>query len=115
MLTYIAVIILNSAANILIKLGMRRAGNLEALNYSTLSKIATNPYFWTGCFCFMMSLVAYSYLLSKINLSIAYPVITSAAFTMVSLCSVFFLGEKIGGVQTIGILFTIIGMWMIVR
>ena len=117
MILYFAVvIILNSAANILLKMAMLKIGNLEGLDASAiLTKVITSHLLWLGCICFMAALLAYSHVLSKVNLSIAYPIITSVAFAVVSLGSVFFLTESLNVSKIVGILFTIVGVWMIAR
>jgi len=48
--------------------------------------------------------MAYGYVLTKMNLSIAYPIMTSMGFMIVVLASWLFLGERITLIQTIGFL-----------
>jgi len=107
-------IILNATANILIKVGMLRTGSLEGLRVTEiLSKMALNYVLWAGCGSFALALVAYSYALSKINLSIAYPVMTSLGYAIVILSSVFFLKETLNAVQITGVAVIILGVWMV--
>lgn len=64
---------------------------------------------------YIEALVAYSYALSKINISIANPIMTSIEYAIVILSSVLFLKETLNNIQVIGILFIIFGVWMVAR
>ena len=46
-----------------------------------------------GISCFVLGLAAFSYVLSKTNLSVAYPILTSGCFLTIGLVSWFFLRE----------------------
>lgn len=98
------------------KIGMLKIGDLDGLRFSEIrNKIATNYILWLGCFCFVIAFVAYSYALSKVNLSIAYPIMTSLGYAILILSSVFFLKETLNSIQVIGILFIIFGVWMVTQ
>lgn len=78
-------VVLNATANILIKVGMLKIGNLDSLRFlEIMNKMAKNYILWLGCLCFAIALVAFSYALSKVNLSIAYPIMTSLGYAIVN-------------------------------
>ncbi|HAM52182.1 MAG TPA: hypothetical protein DCP92_16380 [Nitrospiraceae bacterium] len=106
--------VLNATANILIKVGVMRVGSLEGMALPVfIKKMALNHVLWAGCFCFAAALVAYSFALSKINLSVAYPIMTSIGYAIVILSSVFIIKETLNIHQIIGVLVIICGVWMV--
>jgi multidrug transporter EmrE-like cation transporter len=113
--TYIVLslaITLNALANILMKVGMRRQG--EAGNMLTMVKQSlVNPVLFLGLLAFGLALVAYCYVLAKINLSIAYPLMTSLGIIIVIAASWLFLDEVITPLQVAGFVSIIAGVWMV--
>ena len=107
-------IFLNASANILLKVGMNRSGSLNFTNISEiLTKVVFNPIIIGGILCFVLALGAYTYVLSKINLSIAYPIMTSLGYMIVIFASWLFLKETITGVQVVGFCLIIGGVWLV--
>ena len=109
--TLILSIVCNAAANILTKFGMAR---LSAESFS-LFRIILNPLIIGGAICFGISLLSYCYVLSKINLSIAYPILTSACFMIVVLFSWLFLKEKLILIQVAGFFLIVFGIWLVAK
>jgi len=107
-------IILNALANILMKVAMRKQDKtIEVIKMITQS--LSNPILFLGILFFVLALVAYCYVLSRLNLSIAYPIMTSLGFLIVILASWLFLGEAITKIQIIGFICIIAGVWMVAR
>ena len=107
-------IILNALANILMKVAMREQDkNTKIIKIITQS--LSNPTLLLGILFFALALVAYCYVLSKLNLSIAYPIMTSLGFLIVILASWLFLGEAITKIQIVGFICIIAGVWMVAR
>ncbi len=107
-------ITLNASANILLKIGMNRAGSFSFTDISGIfTEVVLNPFIIGGVFCFVLALGAYTYVLSKINLSIAYPIMTSVGYMIVILASWLFLKENISGVQFAGFCLIIGGVWLV--
>lgn len=110
----VVAIIFNASANILMKAGMARGGSLDGLKMTEiLSKMAGNYILWAGVACFALNLAAYSYALSKMNLSIAYPVMVSCSFVIVALASVLFMQEVLNWMQAGGLALIIAGVWLV--
>lgn len=115
--TYIVLslaISLNALANILMKVAMRRqgeAGNMLAM----ITRSLTNPVLFLGLLSFGLALVAYCYVLAKINLSIAYPLMTSLGIIIVIAASWLFLDETITLLQVAGFVSIIAGVWMVAQ
>jgi multidrug transporter EmrE-like cation transporter len=107
-------ILFNSLANILIKLGMKKvSGQGDAL--SMMRKAVIEPAFIGGIVCFGLALAAYSMVLSKLNLSIAYPINVSLGLILVVLVSALFLKESITLLQISGFFLIIAGVWLVAR
>ena len=107
-------ITLNAIANILMKVAMlRQEKNTDIIKLITQS--LSNPILFLGMLSFAMALVAYCYVLAKLNLSIAYPLMTSLGFLIVILASWLFLGETITKIQIAGFIAIIAGVWMVAR
>ena len=109
----LAAIIFNASANILIRMGMRNADFQQFSIMQYLAFIFGNVYLLSGVASFGLALAAYSYVLSKMNLSIAYPIMTSVGFVIVVLFSVLFLNEKLIALQILGIALIMAGVWLI--
>ena len=109
-------IISNAVANILIKIGMNRVGGLKIISLIDIwHKFVLNYVIWLGIFCFIVALVSYSYVLSHIQLSIAYPIMTSLGFVIVITASLLYLDERLVLIQFIGIGLIIIGVWFVAK
>lgn len=107
-------IVFNAVANILIKVGMLRVGKTESL-VQTLTKAVTQPAILLGVVSFGLALGAYGFVLTKLNLSVAYPTMVSMGLIIVVLASYFFLNEVIRPVQIAGFVLIIAGVWMVAR
>lgn len=106
-------IFLNALANILIKVGV--TGKVGKIDLRMIVGIITTPAIIGGILSFIFALVAYGYVLSKMDLSIAYPLMTSIGFAIVTLPSWLFLKEIITPLQIIGFLFILSGVWMVAK
>lgn len=116
MTTYIllfAAVVMNAFANICIKLGVNRLGSVDGLAIFEIGKrIAFNPFLILGVTLFVATLGAYGAVLSKMNLSIAYPIMTSLGFLIVTVFSALYLRETITTMQIIGLVCIAIGIWL---
>jgi len=109
-----AAIILNAAANILIKAGMRHMGSLAGKSVIEVGTgMITNPFLIFGVISFAVTLALYSLVLSKMNLSVAYPVMTSLGLLVVTTYCWLFFSESISFVQWAGYILIIAGVWMV--
>ena len=107
-------ICLNAGANILIKVGMTQVGETSGLGELIKKAIAT-PAMWLGVLSFSAALVAYSMVLAKLNLSVAYPINVSMGIIIVVLVSGLVLKEVITPWQIAGFVLIIAGVWMVAK
>ena len=112
-LVFTSAICLNALANILMKVGMLKAGGMRLEPGSLLRNFVLNPMVILGVISFASALVCYGYVLSRLNLSVAYPIMTSVGYAIVVLASVAFLGEKLDPVQVVGLSDIVIGVWLV--
>lgn len=106
-------IILNAFANILIKAGM--VGSKEEDMLLLLKNKCFSLPIITGILCFVLALAAYSYVLSKLNLSIAYPMMTGLGFFIVILSSWIIFKESISLIQVVGLILIVSGVCLVVK
>ena len=106
-------LVANATANILIRAGM--AGRRIDLAHpaTALAAIVTSPLVVAGIILFALNVLSYAYVLSRIPLSLAYPVMTSLGFVIVVGASAMFLGESIDRVQIGGMVLIVAGVIMV--
>ena len=107
-------IVLNATANILIKVGMTKISGVQGIG-PLLTAALVQPFFWMGICSFGLALAAYSLVLSRLNLSVAYPIMVSLGLIIVVLVSYFVLKESISVIQIAGFALIIAGVWMVAR
>ena len=103
----------NASANILIKSGMRRLELEGATLVQIARQILTNGAVLGGIILFGLNVLSYAYVLNKMPLSQAYPVMTSVGFFIVVTASVFFFGETLDIYQISGLLLILAGVVLI--
>ncbi|MDD3363617.1 MAG: SMR family transporter [Syntrophomonas sp.] len=106
-------ILCNAFANVLIKYGMQHMVAGTAWKH-VLGMLVNIPVI-SGIFLFGLALIFYSWVLGKMNLSIAYPIMTSVGFLIVILFSWLFFKETISTVQIIGSFLILSGVWMVAQ
>lgn len=98
----ITALVLNAVANILMKIG---SGHLSYFTeFGLFQGLLKNYILIIGVFLFASNVVFYVLALSRINLSVGYPVMTSGGLVIISLVSYFFLKEALTPVQLFGLL-----------
>jgi len=109
MTTYLPLILFtvstNGLAQILLKQGMIANGplNLSASELArTIPSLALNPYVVGGLTMFVVSMASHLIVLSKVELSFAYPFL-SLAYVLVAVWSFFFFGENLNAYRIAGI------------
>lgn len=106
-------LVANASANILIKAGMRRL-DLEGASLVAIARqiLGSGPVMG-GIVLFALNVLSYAYVLNRIPLSQAYPVMTSAGFFIVVSASVFFFGETLDIYQVSGLVLILGGVILI--
>lgn len=101
-------VLLNAAAQLCIKQGMNVIGNISLDAGAVLAMIpraAINPYILAGLACYVISVLVWMVVLSKVEVSLAYPFL-SIGYIVTAFVGYFFMGETLGFYKIMGI-FTI--------
>lgn len=106
----------NAFANVFIKLGTQRLPALEPANLiQNLGKIVTNGWIMLGALLFVTNFPLYNLILQRMKLSVAFPVITSSAFAVAVVVSVFVFDEGLRAPHYIGLALIILALWLLAR
>ncbi|MHB8918939.1 MAG: DMT family transporter [Desulfocucumaceae bacterium] len=113
----LSAIVFNAGANIMIKAAMKKSPVLleQGAVLQAFAQAVKNPQLIVGVALFGLALAAYSIVLSKINLSVAYPIMTGAGFLLVFLFSGLYFKESITAVHILGSTLILAGVWVLAR
>ncbi len=110
-------IFLAVVGQLLLKMGMLRVGKFS-FNISTLvhqyARILLNPFVIAGLFAFFISMLIWLYVLSRMELSFAYPFV-ALNYVLILFGSYFLLKETITLYKMIGVVVIIIGVYLVAR
>ena len=101
-LALVFALLANATANVLIRWGMKDLQLSLADPVQTVKGILLNGRVMAGIVLFALNVLAYAFALSKLRLSVAYPVMTSVGLVIVMVLSFALLGERITGLQLVG-------------
>lgn len=108
---------LNSIAQLLLKQGMRTC---RAIEYSLKGMmhfaldIMGNLFVVGGLVCYVVSVVLWLLVLSKVEVSVAYPLI-SLGYVFVAIAGYYFFDEAVSVQRILGILIIIFGVYLVSR
>ncbi len=110
-------ILLNAAAQLLLKAGTNALGviTLTRDNWiEMLVRMATQGHFVAGVAFYGVSLVAWILGLSRVPVTIAYPML-SLGYIINAVAAHYLLGEAVTATRWLGIGFIVLGVWIIAR
>jgi len=108
-------ICLGVAGQFLIKFGVNRLGGLEKLGLvGFLTRSFLSPFIISGLALYALSAVLWVILLSKLDLSVAYPAL-SIGYVLILLVSMLFLGEQVSLMRFAGVLLIMVGIAIVFR
>jgi len=110
-------VVTNALAQLLLKAGMTRLGGLELSADKLIGTVFTvvfNPWVFAGLCTFVISMASHLIVLSRVQLSYAYPFL-SLAYVIVAVASWYFFTEDLGWLRIAGIGFIIIGTILIAQ
>lgn len=111
--TYLIVaFVLNAGASILLKLHANKG--FATNNILSLSFITQNFYFFLALFLFATNVIFYTFALTKMPLSVAYPIMVVMSFLIVNSFSFFYFKEHIITPQIIGYIMIVVGITLVV-
>ena len=111
-------LILNATANLMIRAGARTisAEYPHATAIPLLQALkagAVNPWIIGGVVCFALNLAAYSYALTKLPVSIAYPIMVSLGYAIIACGAAAWFSEKLNVWQIVGVGVILAGVWLV--
>jgi multidrug transporter EmrE-like cation transporter len=108
-------ILLTALGQLLLKKGSAVLTQAEsATTVAKLYKIALNPYIWSGIIVYGLSTLVWIFVLSKMKLSVAYPM-ASISYVAVAVGSYYMFGETLGLQQKIALAIIILGVVLLVK
>jgi multidrug transporter EmrE-like cation transporter len=113
----LAGVVLNALAQFLLKAGTNTVGHFEftAANIGPVAtRLALEPHIIGGIGCYLVSLVVWLMGLSRIEVSVAYPML-SLGYILNAAAAWYFFNEAVGPMRLAGIGFIIVGVCLIAR
>lgn len=110
-------VLLNAGAQLLLKAGTNAVGAFEysAANIVPVGwKLATEPHIVGGLACYVVSVVVWIMALSRVEVSIAYPLL-SVGYVVNAIAAYYLFGEAVTPMRLTGIAVIIVGVWIVAR
>lgn len=101
----------NAAAQIMLKYGMMNIGSAAFANANVVLKvlgILLSPFVFLGLCTFVLSMASHLFVLSRVELSYAYPFL-SLAYVIVAIATWYLFGEDMNASRVAGIAFICMG------
>lgn len=113
----LAGVLLNAGAQLLLKAGTNALGILTLSRETwpdTLLQMATQRYFALGAACYVLSLFVWILGLSRVPVSIAYPLL-SLGYIVNAVAAHYLFGEAVTAARWLGIGLIVVGVWLVAR
>jgi multidrug transporter EmrE-like cation transporter len=110
-------VLLNAAAQLLLKAGTNVIGHFDfsAANVLPIGwKVATQPYIVGGLSCYVVSVAIWILALSRVEVSIAYPML-SIGYVVNAVAAYFLFGEAVSVQRLAGIGIIVLGVYVVAR
>jgi multidrug transporter EmrE-like cation transporter len=110
-------VLLNAVAQLALKASVSDTGiiNLDMQSLlSSAASLATNLWLWVGLICYAISVVVWILALSRVDVSIAYPML-SIGYIVNALAASQLFNEPLGIGKVVGIGIIIVGVYVLAR
>jgi multidrug transporter EmrE-like cation transporter len=110
-------VMLNAAAQLLLKAGTNAVGQFAFTGANLIPvgwRLATEPHIAGGLACYVVSVVVWIMGLSRVPVSVAYPML-SMGYVVNALAAWWLFGESFSAQKVAGIATIIIGVWLVAR
>jgi len=110
-------VVLNAGAQLLLKAGTNALGVITLTRenwWDMLWKMGTQGHFVAGVVCYMVSLLVWIMGLSRVPVSVAYPML-SLGYVINAIAAYYLFGETVTVVRWMGIGFIVLGVWLVAR
>jgi multidrug transporter EmrE-like cation transporter len=113
----LAGVLLNAAAQLLLKAGTNAVGHFEFTGANIVPvglRLALEPHILGGVSCYVVSLVVWIMALSRVEVSIAYPML-SIGYLVNAVAAWYLFGETLSALRLTGIGFIVVGVFLVAR
>ena len=110
-------VLLNAAAQLLLKAGTNAVGHFEFSGANVLPigmKFAVEPHILGGLTCYVVSVVVWIMALSRVEVSIAYPML-SVGYVLNAIAAWYLFGEQVTMERLVGIGIIVLGVFVVAR
>lgn len=110
-------VLLNAVAQLLLKAGSRAIAGIEVNlgnAWTLIERVAVNPPIIAGLACYAISVVVWILALSRVDVSIAYPML-SIGYVVNAVAAWMLFGEQMSAARVAGIGIIIVGVWLVAR
>jgi len=109
-------VLLNAAAQLLLKAGTTRVGEFafSVENIVPVGARMANLPILAGLACYVVSVVVWILALSRVPVSVAYPML-SVGYVVNAFAAWALFGESLGAQKLAGIGFIVVGVWLVAR
>ena len=110
-------VLLNAAAQLLLKAGTNAVGRFDFTAENILPvglKLALEPHIAGGLACYVISVAVWIVGLSRVPVSIAYPML-SVGYIVNALAAWYLFGESLTAQKLVGIAFIVCGVFLVAR
>jgi len=110
-------VLLNAGAQLLLKAGTNAVGHFAFSRDNILPvgwQLATEPHIMGGLTCYVISVVVWIMALSRVEVSIAYPML-SIGYVVNAIAAWYLFGEALGVARLTGIGIIILGVYVVAR
>ncbi len=113
----LAGVLLNAAAQLLLKAGTNTVGHFDFQLENVLPvglKLVFEPHIFGGLCCYAVSVVIWIMALSRVPVSVAYPML-SIGYIVNAFAAAYLFGESVTVQKLVGIGFIVIGVYLVAR
>ncbi|OGW34789.1 MAG: 4-amino-4-deoxy-L-arabinose transferase [Nitrospirae bacterium GWD2_57_9] len=110
-------VLLNAAAQLCLKEGMRRIGHFDFVWANVLPigmQVAGNVYVLAGLFLYVVSVAVWLLVLSRVEVSFAYPLL-SVGYIVNAVAGYYLFQENLSLTRITGVLIIIVGVYFVTR
>jgi len=106
----------NAVGNIMMKYGINNVKDIPLNTFKAIVfNLILNPLLIIGACSYVLSLVFYIFVLQKVSLNIAYPIVVACTAILINIAAQLMLHESITWSQIAGCVVIIFGIYLIVR
>ena len=110
-------VLLNATAQLLLKAGAGALAHVDLRLSNAMiivGRVIFNVPILIGLACYALSVVVWILALARIDVSVAYPML-SVGYVITAVAAWWFFGENLSGTRLAGIAIILVGVWLVAR